>query len=142
MAKKIVLVEDPPIKTCVGCRTCELACSFYHEKTFNPEKSRIRIFRTEPAISYPVVCGQCPEAPCINACPAHAIACDTGSGTVLINEELCTGCGLCIEKCPHNAVFLHPDKRVAIKCDLCGGNPACIKFCPGRVLQLTEHLGV
>jgi len=34
-------------KKCVGCRTCELACSFYHVKEFCPENSNIRIFFTD-----------------------------------------------------------------------------------------------
>lgn len=132
------MVEDPPIKTCVGCRTCELACSFWHERKFNPQKSRIRIVRGESAISHPVVCAQCPDPPCVAACPVGAIVQDTKTGTIIIKEDLCTGCGACIEKCPFDAIFLHPDRHVAIKCDLCGGNPQCVRFCPQGVLHYTE----
>jgi len=137
MAKKIVLIEDPPLKTCVGCRTCELACSFYHEKAFNPKKSRIRIARKGPgiSISYPIVCVQCPEAPCIEACPTKAIVREDGTGTVMIHEDMCIGCGACVPSCPYDAICMDPEKNIALKCDLCGGRPACVRYCPQRVLR-------
>ncbi|MEM2907819.1 MAG: 4Fe-4S dicluster domain-containing protein [Candidatus Hadarchaeales archaeon] len=131
-------MEHPPINTCTGCRTCELACSFRHERTFNPEKSRIRVTRTEYGISYPVVCHQCSRPPCAKACPTRAITKNLESGLVYIDESLCVGCGLCVEKCPFGTITLHPDKKVAIKCDLCGGDPSCIKSCPERVLVLAD----
>lgn len=141
MAKRVVLKESPPINTCVGCRTCELACSFEHGKTFNPEKSRIRIVRREPAISYPVVCVQCSKAPCMEACPSKAIVRDPKTNIVVISEDLCNGCGACVPSCPFNAIFMHPEKKIAIKCDLCGGDPACVRYCPQRVLHYTDGGG-
>lgn len=138
MSKRIVLIEDPPINTCVGCRTCESACAFWHERAFNPEKSRIRVIRTEYGISYPIICRQCFKAPCVDACPTRAVHRNAETGVVLVNEGLCIGCGLCVERCPFGAIVLHPDKKVAIKCDLCGGAPACVKFCPERVLRYVD----
>jgi carbon-monoxide dehydrogenase iron sulfur subunit len=135
MAKRIVLVEDPPLKTCVGCRTCELACSFFHEKVFNPQKSRVQVIREELAISRPILCVQCSDPPCAAACPQGAIVRDEKTGAVIVIEEKCTGCGACVEVCPFGAIWLHPEKRIAIKCDLCGGAPACVKYCPQRVLR-------
>lgn len=32
-------------EACYGCRTCELACSFHHERIFSPELSSIRVSR-------------------------------------------------------------------------------------------------
>ncbi len=32
-------------EACYGCRTCELACSFHHERVFSPELSSIRVSR-------------------------------------------------------------------------------------------------
>ena len=139
--KRVVLKESPPLNTCVGCRTCELVCSFEHEKTFNPKKSRIRIVQKEPGISRPIVCVQCSKAPCIEACPTKAITRDDKTGVVVIHEDLCNGCGLCIPKCPFNAIFMHPEQKIAIKCDLCGGDPACVKYCPQRVLHYIEEGG-
>lgn len=137
MVKRIALVEDPPLKTCVGCRTCELACSYYHEKKFNPSKSRIRITHEEAAVSRPIVCAQCTEAPCVRACPEEAIRRDE-MGVVLVDEEKCTGCGECVKACPFGAIWLHPDTGKAIKCDLCHGTPQCVEYCPQGVLYYRE----
>ena len=30
-------------KACYGCRSCELACSFHHQKLFSPELSSIKV---------------------------------------------------------------------------------------------------
>lgn len=30
-------------EACVGCRLCELACSFHHTRGFSPEASSIRV---------------------------------------------------------------------------------------------------
>jgi len=30
-------------KSCVGCRTCEMACSFHHQRIFQPSISSIKI---------------------------------------------------------------------------------------------------
>jgi len=34
------------IDKCYGCRTCELACSFHHQRVFAPELSSIKISRS------------------------------------------------------------------------------------------------
>lgn len=39
------MIFDMP--TCGGCRTCELACSYYHEGDFNPALSSIIIHEKE-----------------------------------------------------------------------------------------------
>ena len=30
-------------EACYGCRTCELVCSYHHEKMFSPERSSITV---------------------------------------------------------------------------------------------------
>ena len=138
MGKRVVLKQNPPLTTCVGCRTCELACSFVHYKTFNPKKSRILISQRERAINFPVVCAQCSKAPCMEVCPSKAIVRDSKTNAVIIREDLCDGCGACIQSCPLKAIFMHPEKNIAIKCDLCGGDPSCVKHCPQSVLYYAD----
>jgi Fe-S-cluster-containing hydrogenase component 2 len=140
MAKRIMLTEDPPLKTCVGCRTCELACSFFHEKKFNPQKSRIRVVQEKPAVNRPVICMQCADAPCMEACQEDAIYRDK-SGVVLVDEKKCTSCGVCVEVCPFEAIWLHPSTKKAIKCDLCQGTPKCVEYCPQGVLRYAGQEG-
>jgi len=61
---------------CVGCRTCELICSFHHKKMFNPEYSSIRIFfndNGELDIKLFPNCDCKDEPLCIEYCPTKAI---------------------------------------------------------------------
>jgi len=50
-----------------------------------------------------------------------------------VDEELCSGCGLCIEACPYEAREMHPWKEVAIvNVALCQGCGACVVACPNK----------
>jgi Fe-S-cluster-containing hydrogenase component 2 len=60
------------------------------------------------------------------------------TGAVLVNEEKCTGCGLCIPSCPIGILKVDPVTHVAIKCDLCGGDPECVKRCPEKALKYID----
>ena len=31
------------LELCTGCRTCEIACSFHHNKSFDPARSSIQV---------------------------------------------------------------------------------------------------
>lgn len=124
-------------KDCVGCRLCELACSFAHGKVFNPELSRVVVFKNEAeGVDRPQICYHCTNHPCEKACPINAfeIRLMDGKEIVIINQEKCTGCGLCIKACPFNAIHLSPT-GIALKCDLCGGEPECVKHCPTGIIR-------
>lgn len=130
MAKHLYI--DP--MECTGCRICELTCAFKREGVLNPKESRVRVKRSEPALDLPVACKQCEDAPCIDACPQDAIGRDD-SGVVRINEDDCIGCGACVEACPFGAIWLHPERGKAIKCDLCG---ECVERCPVGALKIVD----
>jgi heterodisulfide reductase subunit A len=50
-----------------------------------------------------------------------------------VDEELCAGCGLCIEACPYEARELHPWKNLAVvNAALCQGCSACVVACPNK----------
>ena len=51
---------------------------------------------------------------------------------IKIDEDKCTGCGLCAEKCPKKVVKIREDK--AYICDTCKGDPKCVKICPQNAL--------
>jgi len=54
---------------------------------------------------------------------------------MLINEEACVGCRMCIIACPFGGPSINPDTRKTIKCDLCQGEPKCVEFCVTKALE-------
>lgn len=114
---------------CSGCRRCEVVCSLHHEGRIWPEASRIRVFMLVPGVEIPHLCVQCPDYPCVNACPVEALSIDEKTGAVIVDREKCTGCGDCIEACPGKVPHLHPAGGYSLICDLCNGDPECVKAC-------------
>ncbi len=58
-----------------------------------------------------------------------------------INEERCTGCGLCVEYCPTAAVELVEGKPVIARpqdCSYCG---LCEETCPVHAIELAYEIG-
>lgn len=126
---------------CTGCRACELACSFHHEKKFAPHLSRIRVVRVdEDGLDVPTGCEQCESAPCISVCPTRAIYMYKASGGVFINQGKCIGCKECMIACPFGAIHYNDSKGEFYKCDLCGGDPQCIKWCVTGGVQYIEDM--
>jgi electron transport protein HydN len=133
---------------CIGCRTCEIACSLAHSATgeigpasFAP---RLTVVKTGQ-ITMPVLCRQCENAACANVCPKGAIRYMNDSVTVL--PSICIGCKACALSCPYGVINLKTmpgtgsigHRTVAYKCDLCAGRnhgPACVEVCPTGALKL------
>jgi len=129
-----VLFVDP--EKCTGCKVCELICSLHHENEINPMKSRIHCMSWEDeGIDVPMVCQQCEVPMCEAVCPAKATYRDPQTGAMLINEDVCLGCRMCILACPFGGPSVNPDTRKTIKCDLCQGEPQCVEFCVTKALQ-------
>ncbi len=114
---------------CSGCRLCEIACSLKHEGVIWPEASRIRVFEYIPSASVPHLCVQCPDYPCVNACPTKALSVNEDTGAVIVDDEKCIQCGLCIDACPGDVPRIPRGKKTVVICDLCGGEPECVKVC-------------
>ncbi len=125
---------DP--QKCIGCKSCELACSLKNETTFNPSVSRIsNITFIEGTYSLPynfvTTCKQCADAPCLSSCPIKAISRRKDeTKAVVVDRDKCTGCGVCIGTCPFGAIRFDSMVKKAFKCELCGGDPACAQMCP------------
>ncbi|MEX2291222.1 MAG: 4Fe-4S dicluster domain-containing protein [Mycobacteriales bacterium] len=93
------------------------------------------------------VCKHCTHAACLDVCPTGALF-RTEFGTVVVQDDICNGCGYCVPACPFGVI----DRRVgekgvtkneglAQKCTLCydrigtGLQPACATACPTESIQ-------
>ena len=68
------------------------------------------------------VCKHCEEAGCLEACPTGAIVC-TEVGSVLVQNDVCNGCGYCVVSCPFGVIDRRPQPLPnaggAFKCTFC-----------------------
>ena len=125
---------------CVGCRICEYVCSLQKDKVFNPTRSRIRVVRIYPTTNASLTCRLCEDAPCVIACPRKALTQSEETRGILVEDDLCNGCGWCFEACDFGAITLDPEKKVVRICDLCidrEAGPMCVEWCPEEALELT-----
>ena len=86
------------------------------------------------------VCKHCTHAGCLDVCPTGALF-RTEFGTVVVQEDICNGCGYCIPACPYGVIDRREGDGRAWKCTMCydrlgdGLEPACAKACPTESIQ-------
>jgi NAD-dependent dihydropyrimidine dehydrogenase PreA subunit len=61
---------------------------------------------------------------------------------VRINEELCTGCGLCVTPCAEGAIEIVNGKARVIREELCDGAGFCLAVCPTGALTVETREAV
>jgi formate dehydrogenase iron-sulfur subunit len=107
------------------------------------------------------VCKHCTHAACLDVCPTGALF-RTEFGTVVVQQDVCNGCGYCVPACPFGVLDRRhlprkpDDAPLALpllgskedgrvwKCTLCydrlkgGHEPACAKACPTKSIQFGE----
>lgn len=124
---KTLMVIDP--RMCTECRECINACKKEHG-----------ISRAKKTSTLPIFCLQChPEkAPCARICPTGAIRED--EGTLIVDEEACILCRLCMIACPVGMLVIDDEKKSVQKCTLCMDSdriiPACVEACKDNVLKI------
>jgi len=146
MLQYVLLVD---LERCCGCYACEVACK--QENSLAAGVSWIRVIKYGPvqvngklSMNFvPMRCRHCARPSCIDACSVNAIT-KRSDGIVLINEELCTGCKVCIEVCQFGGLQFNPGKNVVEACTMCvnrvdkGLLPACVRACPSRAMYFGD----
>jgi formate dehydrogenase iron-sulfur subunit len=149
---------------CIGCKACEVACKEWNQlpagglellgrsydntgglgastwrhvkfvEAPGPNDQGVRWLMTSD------VCKHCGEAACLDVCPTGALF-RTEFGSVVVQQDVCNGCGYCVSACPFGVIERRPGDGRAWKCTLCydrlrgGLEPACAKACPTRSIS-------
>jgi formate dehydrogenase iron-sulfur subunit len=174
---------------CIGCKACEVACkewnlvpedglewtghsydntgelgaNSWRHVAFVEQQTPLRVDDGADGLRWLMssdVCKHCTHAACLDVCPTGALF-RTEFGTVVVQEDVCNGCGYCVPACPFGVldkrripsdanVGVKPDIPAALgtkedgrvfKCTLCydrlkgGHEPACAKACPTQSIQ-------
>jgi len=156
---------------CIGCKACEVACKEWNnlpaddigltgDSYDNTGELSANTWRHVRFIEQGVrsdmqtpfksgwlmmsdVCNHCHNAPCIEACPTGALF-RTEFDTVVVQHDICNGCGYCVPACPFGVVDVSTLDGKAHKCTLCydrlkgGLEPACSKACPTNSIQFGD----
>ncbi len=148
---------------CIGCKACEVACKQWNDLPADAGEFRkggsydntgqlggstwrhVRFVDTDGGWTFMSdVCKHCTHAGCMDACPTGALI-RTEFDTVIVQPDVCNGCGYCIPACPFGVIGRDHDDGRAAKCTLCydrledGLEPACAKACPTDSIQFGDY---
>jgi formate dehydrogenase iron-sulfur subunit len=153
---------------CIGCKACEVACkewngvpeetrgfagtSYDNSGRLGANRWRHVAFVEQPAPAHhngdghmrwlmsSDVCKHCSRAACLEVCPTGALF-RSEFGTVVVQEDVCNGCGYCVPACPFGVIDQRAGDGRVWKCTLCydrlkvGQEPACSQACPTKSIQ-------
>lgn len=144
---------------CIGCRSCEVACSVANDNfvpditndralervrdTSDKQWTVVNRFNTEKGeVFVKKQCLHCWQPACVAACLVNAMF-KTKEGPVTWNGDKCMGCRFCMVSCPFDipkAEYHSWNPRI-MKCSMCyerlqeGKKPACVEACPTDTLM-------
>ncbi len=138
--KRYAMVID--LRKCIGCHACSVACKSENNVPLSVWRSWVKQvergkFPNTQRHFLPRLCNHCDHPACVEACPTKS-SYQRDDGVVLVHEERCIGCKLCMTACPYDARFVHPDKKIVNKCTFCdhridnGVVPSCVNTCQGK----------
>ncbi|WP_204016751.1 4Fe-4S dicluster domain-containing protein [Sphaerimonospora thailandensis] len=143
---------------CIGCKACEVACKEWNEVpddgfvflatsydntgSLGADTWRHVAFVEQDGrwLMSSDVCKHCTHAACLDVCPTGALF-RTEFDTVVVQPDVCNGCGYCVPACPYGVIDRRRGDGRAWKCTLCydrlrgGLEPACAKACPTESIQ-------
>lgn len=137
--KHYVMVID--LRKCIGCQACTAACICENDVP----KDQFRTFVVEYELEksdeifkafLPELCNHCDNPPCVSVCPTGATF-KRKDGIVMVDNEICWGCGYCVNACPYDKRFMNKKTKVVDKCTFCAHRldndmlPACVETCVG-----------
>lgn len=131
--------------SCIGCRTCQIACKDKNNLEVGIVFRKVTTFETgvypEPGVyHYSSTCNHCENPKCVEGCPTGAMHI-AEDGTVQHNADKCIGCQYCTWNCPYSVPQYSAKTGKVSKCDSCkdlrdkGENPACVDACVMRCLH-------
>jgi len=133
---------------CIGCQACVSACKQRWGSGPGAARDWVMEFEhgkrgTDLGLTfYPGLCNHCAEHPCTTECPTRATYMND-QGIVVVDPDVCIGCGNCIPLCPYGARHADATKAIVEKCNFCapyvarGEQPACVTTC----LAECRHFG-
>jgi len=144
--KKYAMFID--LERCIGCFACQVTCQAEHNIPFGNFRCRVETYQSGSyphinKIFLPRLCNHCDKAPCIESCEEKALY-KNRDGIVMLNKDICTGCQMCYDKCPYNAISINPLNGEAEKCDFCfsrlkrGEQPVCAMSCMGKAIMFGD----
>ena len=148
MAKQYGMVIDT--SRCMGCQTCVVGCHLLHEcptdvylgylETVGQSENYL-VTGTYPNVSVtfrPHLCNHCASPACVANCPTGAMAKREDNGAVVVDTEVCIGCGTCASACPYGVPQIDEEASVSSKCTMCFDRqdhdhaPWCVQACPAE----------
>ena len=152
---------------CIGCKACEVACKEWNQV---PEdgldflglsmdntgglgadtwrhvafvEQQVQVQDAAEGLRWLMssdVCKHCTHAACLEVCPTGSLF-RTEFGTVVVQEDICNGCGYCVPACPFGVLDKREEDGRVWKCTLCydrlktDQEPACAQACPTKSIE-------